>query len=433
VTPAARLAAAIEVLDQIAASRGPADGVLKAWGRNHRFAGSKDRRAIAEAVYDALRAQALSRWAMGAEDGRALVLGLLAFAKDLPLDEVAALFSGDGYGPAALTDDERHRLTSPPTETPDWVRAGVPEWVAERFAEQFGDDWMNEAKAAILPRAPVDLRVNALCGDVDGALRLLAHEEVKPERTPISALGLRLPPAFARDVQGLKAFTTGWIEVQDEASQIAAALAGAASGMTVIDYCAGGGGKTLALAASLRREGRLIASDVNAKRLDAMRERLERAGAAVEVRELGSEGEGMDDLEAAADLVFVDAPCSGSGTWRRHPEAAWRLAPEDITRLASLQAAILPRAARLVKPGGRLLYATCSLFVEENEAVAAAFAAAHPDFAPLPIARAVRTDALTPEGQTRLAAMAGGAHTLRLTPHTAGTDGFFVALFERLP
>ena len=432
-TPAARLAAAIEVFDQIAASRAPADGVLRAWGRNHRFAGSKDRRAIAERVYEALRAQGPSRWAMGADDGRALILGVLAFAQNRPFEEIEALFSGDGYGPTTLTNEERHRLAAFPTETPHWVEAGVPEWVAERFADQFGDGWMDEAKATILPRAPVDLRVNALCGDVDGALRLLAHEEVTPERTTTSALGLRLPPAFARDVQGLKAFTTGWIEVQDEASQIAAALADARPGMTVIDYCAGGGGKTLALAAAMKGEGRLIASDVNTKRLDAMGERLDRAGAVVEVRQLEPNGQGLDDLEGAADLVFVDAPCSGSGTWRRHPEAAWRLTPEDVTRLAALQADILRRAARLVNPGGRFLYATCSMFTEENEAVAAAFAAAHPDFAPLPIARAVQTDAITPEGQTRLAAMAGGAHTLRLTPQSAGTDGFFVALFERRP
>ena len=177
----------------------------------------------------------------------------------------------------------------------------------------------------------------------------------------------------------------------------------------------------------------MIASDVNTKRLEAMHERLDRAGAAVEVRELEPDGEGMDDLEGAADLVFVDAPCSGSGTWRRHPEAAWRLTPEDVTRLAALQASILPRAARLVKPRGRLLYATCSLFSEENEAVAAAFAAAHPDFTPLPIAIAAETVALTSEGKAKLTAMAGGAHTLRLTPYSAGTDGFFVALFERRP
>lgn len=432
-TPAARLAAAIEVLDQIAASRGPADGVLKAWGRSHRFAGSKDRRAIAETVYDALRAQAASRWVMGAHDGRALVLGLLSRVQSRTIEDIAALFSGEGYAPAPLTVDERAHISGPLEEAPASVRAGVPEWIAERFAAQFGDGWVEEAGAAILPRAPVDLRVNALAGPVEGAVKLLAHEEVKPERTPISALGLRLPPTFSRDVQGLKAFTTGWIEVQDEASQIAAALAGAKPGMTVIDYCAGGGGKTLALAAAMKAEGRLIASDVNPKRLEAMGERLLRANARVEVRPLGPTGEGMDDLEGIADLVFVDAPCSGSGTWRRHPEAAWRLAPEDVTRLAALQATILPRAASLVRPGGRLIYATCSLFAEENEAVAAGFAAAHPEFSPLPVADAARTDALTPEGQSRLAAMARGAHTLRLTPQSAGTDGFFVALFERRP
>ncbi len=432
-TPAACLAAAIEVLDQIAASRGPADGVLKAWGRNHRFAGSKDRRAIAEAVYSALRARAKSAWAMQAEDGRALVLGLLGFADARPLEEIEALFGGQGHAPPPMSAAERQRLTSQHGAAPDWVMAGVPAWIAERLKGQFGDGWLEEAQAAITARAPVDLRVNRLCGDIDGALRLLAHEDIKPDRTPFSALGLRLPHAFARNVQTLKAFTTGWIEVQDEGSQIAAALAGARPGMTVVDYCAGGGGKTLALAAAMRGQETLIACDVNAKRLDAMTPRLTRANAVVEVRHTGSDGEGTEDLRGQADLVFVDAPCSGSGTWRRHPEAAWRLTPEAVERLSALQSAILGRASSLVKPGGRLIYVTCSLFDAENGAVASAFAASHPDFTPLPIASAAQTDALTTSGQTRLVELSRGGHTLGLTPHTAGTDGFFVALFERNP
>ncbi len=432
-TPPARLAAAIEILDEIARSKGPADGTIKAWGRNHRFAGSKDRKAIAEHVYMALRARGRSAWRMGAEGGRALVLGAMA---ERPPEEIEALFTGEGHSPAPLNDDERTRLSSVPDAKPDWVEAGVPEWIAPYFLAQFGDDWIAEAQAAILDRAPIDLRVNALRGPVDKALNLLKHEGVEPERTPFSAWGLRLPPGFATDVHTLKAFTTGWIEVQDEASQIAAALAGAGAGMLVIDYCAGGGGKTLALAAAMRGSpppstGRVIASDMDQKRLDAMQERLVRADARVEVRRLAPNGEGMGDLEGQADLVFVDAPCSGSGTWRRHPEAAWRLTPETIIRLAALQRTILTRAARLVKPGGRLLYATCSLLDEENGAVAKAFAADHPDFTPFPVAEAAATPNLTDAARTRLAALAGGGHTLQLTPRRTGTDGFFAALFQR--
>ena len=429
-TPSARLSAAIDILDEIGRARGAADGVIKAWGKAHRFAGSKDRKAIAEHVYVALRARARSAWRMGADDGRALVLG--ALAESAP-DEVEGLFSGDGHGPGALSEDERHRLATLSADMPDWVQAGLPEWIVPYFQTQFGGDWIAEGRAAILDRAPVDLRVNALRGPVDKALNLMKHEGVEPVRTPFSAWGLRLPAGFATDVQTLKAFTTGWIEVQDEASQIAAALAGARPGESVIDYCAGGGGKTLALAASLAGQGRLVASDVDQRRLAAMDERLVRANARVEKRRLGPNGEGMDDLESAADLVFVDAPCSGSGTWRRHPEAAWRLTPETVTRLAGLQQTILARAAKLVKPGGRLLYATCSLLDQENGAVASAFAAVHPDFRPIPIAKAVQTANLTDDARVRLAASANGGHTLQLTPHRTGTDGFFAALFERIP
>ncbi len=430
-TPAARYAAAIEVLDQIAGARGAADEVLKAWGRNHRFAGSKDRKALAEIVFTALRTRARSAWAMGGEDGRALVLGSLWFAEGQGMDEIAALFTGEGHAPPALTEDERTRLSADLSAAPDWVQAGIPQWIAKRLKAQFGETWLEEAKAASAARAPVDLRVNTIRGDVDGALRLLAHEAVKPERAPFSTLGLRLPPAFARDVQLLRAYTSGWVEVQDEGSQIVAALARVNPGDTVIDYCAGGGGKTLALGAALHGSGRLIASDVNPKRLQAMGERLQRAGVTAEVRKLGPNGEGVDDLEACADLVFVDAPCSGSGTWRRHPEAAWRLTPETVERLSALQSDILARAAKLVKPGGRLVYVTCSLLDAENGGVAGRFAADHPTFRPRPVAGAVDTPKLTDHARTRLSALANGGHTLQLTPYRTGTDGFFAALFER--
>ncbi len=432
-TPSARLAAAIDIIDQVLSARGPADEVLKAWARRHRFAGAKDRKALAEIVYAAFRARARSSWALEAEDGRALVLGALRWSEALGLDEIAALFSGDGYAPSALTDQEQRRLVGSTCAAPAWVDAGVPAWIAEGLEARFGAVWRDEARAAILPRAPVDLRVNTLRGDVEGALRLLAHEEVHPERTPLSSLGLRLPPAFARDVQGLRAFTSGWIEVQDEGSQVIAALACGRPGETVIDYCAGGGGKTLALGAAMANQGRLIASDVNGRRLQAMGERLGRAGVKAEVRRLGADGQGMDDLDGRADLVFVDAPCSGSGTWRRHPEAAWRLTPESIDRLAALQGAILDRAAKLVRPRGRLIYVTCSLLDAENERVAARFALAHPEFQPSPVAAAVETPSLTKAAQARLCALAGGGHTVQLTPNSTGTDGFFAALFQRVP
>ena len=434
-TPGARLQAAIEVLDLIRDSRAPADGVLKAWGREHRFAGSGDRRAIAERVYTVLRARVRLTHRMQDDSGRALVLGALHHVDQLETTEIEALFTG-GHNPAPLSDGERAMLVQPAAAAPDWVEAGVPEFIVDAFKSQFGDSWLDEAQALVMPRAPVDLRVNALRGGVDGALRLLATEDYTAEPTPWSARGLRMPPAAAPDVQKLRAYTGGWIEVQDEASQIAGFLADAKPGETVVDYCAGGGGKTLIFAQCMKavrgHSGRLVACDVNQKRLDVIPERLDRAGAVAELRRTGTNGEGTEDLVSGADLVFVDAPCSGSGTWRRHPEGAWRLVPASVTRLAALQLEIVTRAARLVRPGGRLAYATCSVLDEENAAVADAFLATHPDFAPLPIAEAACTANLTDAARARLSQIADG-HRLLLTPHRTHTDGFFLALFTRRP
>ena len=434
-TPGARLQAAIEVLDLIRDSRAPADGVLKAWGREHRFAGSGDRRAIAERVYSTLRARVRLTHAMDGEDGRALILGALRHLDGLEPDAIEALFTG-GHHPSPLTAREQALLLRPEPPAPDWVEAGAPAFIVEAFKTQFGEAWKAEAQALVLPRAPVDLRVNALRGGPDGAVRLLATEDFTAEPTPWSARGLRMPPAAAPDVQKLRAYTGGWIEVQDEASQIAGFLADAKPGEIVVDYCAGGGGKTLIFAQCMKavrgHAGRLIACDVNQKRLDVIPERLDRAGAVAELRRTGPDGEGTEDLAGAADLVFVDAPCSGAGTWRRHPEGAWRLVPASVTRLAALQREILTRAAKLVRPGGRLAYATCSVLQEENHAVADAFLAAHPDFAPLPIAEAATTPNLTDAARQRLSQIAEG-HRLLLTPHRTGTDGFFLALFTRRP
>ncbi|MHB8284875.1 MAG: RsmB/NOP family class I SAM-dependent RNA methyltransferase [Caulobacteraceae bacterium] len=461
-TPAARIAAAIEVLDEIARHRTPADTTLKAWGKGHRFAGSKDRRAIAERVYAVLRARGRLAWIMGADSGRDLVLASLVHQDGLEPSEVAELFTGEGYGAQPLTEDEIVQVSSPSVDPPEWVKAGLPEFVATAFKAQFGSEWMAEAHALIGGRAPLDLRVNTLRGGVHQAMTLLETDDLKAARTPISALGLRLSHELAPDVQRLRAFKSGWVEVQDEASQIAAALADAKPGMVVVDYCAGGGGKTLALGAAMRAlrpprvvvaegdipledeerpiveetTGRLIASDVNPKRLEAMAPRLARADIVADVRQIGPEGQGMEDLIGLADLVFVDAPCSGTGTWRRHPEAAWKLQPATVVRLSILQRQIVARAAKLVKPGGRLAYATCSVLTEENEAVAAHFANAHPEFRPLPIVEAAKTSAITDAGREKLAALVGQSsadlsHTLQMTPHRTGTDGFFIALFEK--
>ena len=430
-TPAARLQAAAEVLDRIAAGRAPAEEALKAWGRENRYAGSKDRRAIADRVYRVLRGKARLGWAMGREDGRALVIGSLALIDGLSLSEIDELFTGEGYAPSPLKPNERERLTGEPGQPPAWVSAGLPEFVAADFRKTFGDRWAAEAEALMAPRAPIDLRVNTAKGPVLGVKREIEIEGLEPEFAPLSTVCLRLKAEPPPNVQKLSAFKDGRIEVQDEGSQICAYLAGAAPGMTVVDYCAGGGGKTLVLGQGLKGDGRLVACDVVQKRLDNIRPRLDRADIKAELRLIGEEGQGTEDLEGQADLVLVDAPCTGSGTWRRRPEDAWRLEAEEVERLHALQVAILDRAAKLVKPGGRLVYVTCSMLSLENESSAAAFEAAHPEFRPAPIASALPGRPFSPAAHEHLAALAAGGHKLRLSPHSTGTDGFFIAIYER--
>ena len=465
-TPAARLAAAASVLDSIHHSRQPAEVVLKAWGAANRYAGSKDRRAIADRVYKVLRAKGRLVWAMGnREDGRALVIGSLSLIDGLPLEEIEALHSGEGYGPRPLSKQERARITAPEGELPGWVAAGIPEFVLEDFKATYGDDYRQQAHELMTPRAPIDLRVNLARTTLEAVEAELVEAGLSPQRTPWSAAGLRLSAEPPPNVQALDAFKQGHIEIQDEGSQLACWLSGVEPGMTVVDYCAGGGGKTLGLAmlgqarateaeataapvatwSPMGGEGatpaarkparpdmgiRLFAFDVVQKRLDNIRPRLARAGVEADLRLLGQNGGGTQDLVDQADVVLVDAPCSGTGTWRRRPEDAWRLKPEEVERLHGLQVQILDRAAQLVKPGGRLVFVTCSMLRAENEASAEAFEAAHPDFRPVPVARMLDTDLLTHEGKARLGKLAEG-HRLRLSPASSGTDGFFAAVYER--
>lgn len=431
-TPAARLAAAASILDSIAQGRQPAESVLKAWGVANRFAGSKDRRAIADRVYKVLRARGRLVWAMGGrEDGRALVIGSLSLIDGLSLEEIEALHSGDGYGPRPLSKQERSRLTAAGEgELPGWVASGLPEFAVEDFKATYGDRWAEEARELMAPRAPIDLRVNGLLATVHEVEGELREAGLSPEPTPYSTFGLRLASEPPPNVQALEAFKAGHIEIQDEGSQIVSWLAGARPGLTVVDYCAGGGGKTLALAQAMQAQGTLVACDVVQKRLDNIRPRLTRAGVAADLCLLGQNGGGIEDLNGQVDIVFVDAPCSGSGTWRRRPEDAWRLTPEEVERLHALQVRILSQASQLVKPGGRLVYVTCSMLSRENEASVAAFEAAHPEFAPVSVASALSDAALNSEGAATLAAKADG-HRLRLSPASTHTDGFFVALYER--
>ena len=431
-TPQARLVAAASVLDSIAQSRAPAEQVLKAWGQANRYAGSKDRRSIADRVYRVLRARARLSWAMGGrEDGRALVIASLSLIDGLTLADIEALHTGEGYGPPPLSKRERARLEARDEGgLPAWVEAGLPAFVVEDFQAVFGEHWAAEAEALMQPRAPIDLRVNTARAEREVVSAALGAEGLAVEATPFSNLGLRLPSEPPPNVQALDGFREGLFEIQDEGSQIVTWLAGARPGMTVVDYCAGGGGKTLALAQAMNGEGRLVACDVVPKRLENIRPRLARAGVDADLRLLGQNGGGAEDLNGKADLVFVDAPCSGSGTWRRRPEDAWRLTPDEVERLHALQVRILAQAAQLVKPGGRLAYVTCSMLSRENEQTVEAVEASG-GFQPLAIAAAAeQAKELSKEGRGRLAELADGQR-LRLSPGTAGTDGFFLALYER--
>ena len=418
-TPQARLSAAIEVLDTIASSRKPADQVLKAWGLAHRFAGSGDRRAIADRVYGCLRD--------GGGAGRDAVIAALVRHDKLAPAEIAALFSGQGYAPAALTAEELARLHAlGGSEAP----AALPGFIGHELGRTFGKQAQAEAAALLSGRAPVDLRVNGLLAFPQTLQAYLADSGFAADPTPFSATGLRLEASAAR-LAALDAFKAGQFEVQDEGSQIAAWLLGARPGQTVVDYCAGGGGKTLAIGQMLRGQGRLVACDLNPRRLDAIRPRLERARLDADLRRVGPTGDRLDDLIGKADGVLVDAPCSGSGTWRRRPEEAWRLTEDQRHALTRTQKDVLRRAAALVRPGGRLVYVTCSVLAAENADVIAAFVADHADFRPLPIVEAAATPMLTDAGRARLAELAGLGHTVQLSPRRTATDGFFIATFQR--
>lgn len=424
-TPSARLQAAVDVLGEIETRRRPATDALKDWGLAHRFAGSGDRANVASLVFDALRRKRSSAFALGEDSPRAHVLGALAQTRGLGLEEIAGLFDGGAHGPAPLTQAERERLASPPPEgAPDAVRGDYPDWLAPAFAMSFGER-AAEAGAALAGRAPVDLRVNSLRWTREKALSALAH--LKPEPTPLSPLGLRLPlkpdgrgPALTAE----GAYMKGQVEVQDEASQLAALLSGAAPGSQVLDLCAGAGGKTLALAAMLANKGQVYATDEDGRRLAPLYARLERSDARnVQVRPPKGAADPVASLEGRCDLVFVDAPCTGSGAWRRNPDAKWRIRPGALEERIKDQTAVLERAARYVKPGGRIVYVTCSVFKAENEDRVQAFLGTHADYLPLDAGAMARAAGL-PKLEAFASTLGPG---LRLDPMRSGTDGFYIA------
>jgi 16S rRNA (cytosine967-C5)-methyltransferase len=430
-TPGARLAAAIEVLADIGAKRRPAADTLKDWGLSHRFAGSGDRAGIAGLVYDTLRRRASSAYLMGDDTPRAAALGMLVRERGLDVDAVARLADGAGHSPPPLSEVERTRLAAADlTGAPPHVLGDYPEWLDPYLACVFGDERAEEG-AALASRAPLDLRANALKATREEAARSLA--DLAPEPARWSPYGLRIKlraDAKSPAVHAEFAYLKGLVEIQDEGSQLAALLADAKPGEQVVDLCAGGGGKTLALAAAMANKGQIYATDNDKRRLAPIHQRLERSGARnIQVRPPKSVGTELADLHGKIDLVLIDAPCTGIGAWRRNPDAKWRIRPGAIEVRLKEQAETLERAAALARPGGRIAYITCSVLDEENGAQIRAFAARHPDFSvekPGDMASALGERAYM-FGRAALVSQEG----LLMTPRRTDTDGFFVSILRR--
>lgn len=419
-TPAARIAAAMD-LRALTEKAGTTDREVLGFFRNRRYAGSKDRAAITQIIYDLERRQALLRYHLGeSAPARLQVLSSVVLSGTYTSEQLNALCGGDKYAGAALTSEEIHFLRALEQKkvlpVPDWVVGNYPAWLEDELRHRFGDHLLSELRA-FQKRAPFDLRANILLGERDSALAALTEAGLAAEPSPLSPWGIRLQNHPRIDQTA--PYKNGLVEPQDEGSQIAALMVDAKPEMRVLDLCAGAGGKTLALAAAMHNRGELIAADNDPSRLDRLEIRAQRARATI-VRRMESH-----KLEALGqfDRVLVDAPCSGSGTWRRQPGQAWRLTPDHLTRDIAIQRQLLDKAATLTKPGGRLIYVTCSLLPCENERQIEHFLSNFPNFALYPLSDllAAITGLRLPEPKPWLS----------LTPKQQGTDGFFVTALVR--
>ena len=421
-----RTAAAIEVLADIDDNRRPASVALADWGKTHRFAGSGDRAAIGNIVYDALRRRASLAFRMDKDSPTALALGVLAFSWAMGAEKIAEAFQGDRFAPDVPLAQLEAAGARDLTFADPHIEADVPPWCGDHLAESFGEEWVEEAKA-FTERPPLDLRVNTLVANRDKVLKALSKTGARP--TTIARHGLRIKPPRREgrlpNVQAEPAFQKGWFEVQDGGSQIVADLVFAQPGEQVFDFCAGAGGKTLALAAAMQNKGQVHAFDADKQRLAPIFDRLRRAGTRnVQVHAADAD---LAPLEGRFDRVVVDAPCTGSGTWRRHPDAKWRLTQPQLDQRCAEQAAILDDAMRLVRPGGYLCYITCSVFAEENEAQVYAFGDRHAGWSLLS-AGEVWQDLY---GFDKPQPWSADLNCITLTPRSTGTDGFFFAVMQR--
>jgi 16S rRNA (cytosine967-C5)-methyltransferase len=428
-----KIQAAIEVLRDVLERRTPVKEAVRDWGKKSRFAGARDRAWISGLVVDALRRKNSIEHAMEATGARVLALGALKHAWGWDVRKIEEALK-DEHAPPPLQGNERENLLMAPNPTaPPHVQGDYPEWLSPHLARAFGPDAVAEGMA-MAARAPVDLRVNTLKSDAEKAGRAL--EGVKAKQMPELKNGFRIPAAESiergESVEAIPAYSKGWVEVQDMGSQIAAAVSCAAPGEQVLDYCAGGGGKTIAMAAMMQNKGQIFSHDIDGKRLSALIPRMERAGIRnVQLRH-PKENASLDDLDLKMDVVMIDAPCTGVGTWRRKPDAKWRVQPNALEKRVQDQAIILRTACNYVRPGGRLVYVTCSFLMEENEDQVASFRADRPDFIPDDAAdAAVRSGQLTESGAKLVRKCRRPDGSVRLTPRTAGTDGFYMAVMRR--
>ena len=427
-TPSARLQAAIELLSILESSSSPSDGIVQKYFRTRRFIGSKDRRAIGNRVWRLVRHRARLAWQLDeiVPNTRMRVLADCVVNEAMDLADLRDLCSGEIYAPPSITDKELVLLVAALARdlsiAPTHVLAECPDWLWPYFTDLYGDQAEFETKA-LSEEAPFDLRVNTIKNDRDTARAALADEGIVSSKTPYSPLGLRLTSRTA--LGNSKAFTQGLVEVQDEGSQLAALMAETFAEHEVLDLCAGAGGKVLALAAAMGGSGRIVACDLHAGRLNKAKLRLKRAGIhSVTTRVLDPRNRNwLHKRRKSFDRVLIDTPCSGTGAWRRQPDARWRLTPGDLDEHIAAQEALLAQGGRMVRPGGRLIYVTCSLLRQENEDRISSFLERHEHFRSLSVAdiwkRVLRTR------------YPGRGKYLRLSPRRHHTDGFFVAVLER--
>ena len=422
--PGARQQAAIEILTSLETERRPAADAVKAWMLTHRFAGSKDRAEIGDLVFGALRWKQSSAWRFKQDTPRAWIWGALRWGFGQSAEWIAQSVEGDPHAPSPPNEAERAALAGDTiADAPAHVRGNYPEWLDESLARAFGEA-RGEEGASLAAPAPLDLRANTLKTERDKVVAALGESpklNEPPASTPFAPNGIRIPWSQGRTFPWAteQSFLKGWFEVQDEGSQLAAELSGVKPGMQVADVCAGGGGKTLALAALMENKGQIYAYDVDTRRLAPLKERADRAGAHnVQIRTPMRTKDALEDLRGKMDLVLVDAPCTGSGTWRRNPDSKWRLRPNAFATRLKEQAEALALAAPLVKVGGRLVYVTCSVLPQENEDQIAAFLASYADFKAVGLAR------------DDIPGYARGL-ALQMTPLKTGCDGFFVAALEK--